>query len=277
MNNEWKCIDALAAALDRRFGSPPQICIVLGSGLGDVAKKLSDLQTVEVGQIPDWPMSTVEGHTGLLHSGAIGGVRVLLLQGRIHLYEGYSAQEVVRPVRAAVTWGVGTVILTNASGAIDPNLSPGQLMVLEDHINLTGCNPLVGLSDPKRGQRFPSLVDLYDPILRLKALECAAKLGIPLSCGVYACMLGPSYETPAEIRFIANAGARAVGMSTVPEAIAVKHLGARVAGISCITNRAAGLDGAILNHDHVQRVGQAAADDLTRLLTALVIHMGDKP
>ncbi|MCP4600972.1 MAG: purine-nucleoside phosphorylase [Proteobacteria bacterium] len=276
MNIEWKTVDRLADALADRFGRPPEICIVLGSGLRAAANELSERQTEKADRMPDWPVSTVEGHEGSLHVGVIGDVRVLLLEGRVHLYEGYSPREVVRPIRAAVTWGVNTVILTNASGAVDPNLVPGQLMILEDHINLTGCNPLVGTSDDSRGPRFPNLEDLYDSGLRSKALECSERLGMPLSEGVYACMLGPSYETPAEIRFIAGIGAQAVGMSTVLEAIAARHLGAKVAGISCITNRAAGLKGAVLDHAHVQRIGETAADALIQLLAALVAAIGEE-
>ncbi len=276
MSDEWKRVDGIAAELRDRFGAATDVCIVLGSGLGAVADGLSDRQTVETREIADWPTSTVAGHRGSVQVGMVGSVRVLLLQGRVHLYEGYSPAEVVRPVRSAITWGVGTVVLTNAAGAVDKNLVPGQLMVFEDHLNLTGQNPLVGANSDDRGPRFPDLTALYSAELRTSAAECAARLGIDLATGVYAGVLGPSYETPAEVRMLFAAGASAVGMSTVHEAIAARHLSARVAAFSCITNRAAGLEGAVLDHDHVQRAGQTASEDLTGLLSALISTLKDE-
>ncbi|MCP4679230.1 MAG: purine-nucleoside phosphorylase [Deltaproteobacteria bacterium] len=276
MKNEWKCIDEMAAELGRRFGEAPDVTIVLGSGLGAVADMLENRRTAQASEIPDWPVSTVEGHAGRLHVGAIDDVRVLLLQGRVHLYEGYRPAEVVRPTRAAVTWGARTVILTNAAGSVSANLTPGQLMVFEDHINLTGQNPLVGPPDESRGPRFPDLTSLYDSSLRGRAFESAARLGITLAEGIYAGVLGPTYETPAEARLIGQCGAHAVGMSTVHEAIAASHVGARVAAVSCITNRAAGFEGAVLDHEHVQRAGETASKDLARLLADMVATLGDK-
>ncbi len=276
MKPELTSIDNLVETLDERLGKAPDILIVLGSGLGAVADELDNRETVEVGKIPDWPSSTVEGHAGLLHKGSIGGSNILIQQGRIHLYEGYRAKEVVRPIRAAVTWGVKTVILTNAGGGVDQALVPGQLMIFTDHVNLTGANPLVGPNVDSRGQRFPDMTDLYDPGLRAQAIECAVDLGINLGQGVYAGVLGPSYETPAEIQMLSNLGVQAVGMSTVLEAIAARHLGARVVGISCITNAAAGLEGALLDHGDVQSLAGKAANDLTRLIVALTHAIGDR-
>jgi purine-nucleoside phosphorylase len=256
MAREWKRIDKLAADLEGLFGGPPEVVVALGSGLGDAANEPDGSQTVEASEIGDWPESTVQGHHGLLRVGGVGGVRALFLQGRVHLYEGYSPAEVVRPIRAAIAWGARTAVLTNAAGAVSPALKPGVLMLIEDHLNLTGCNPLIGPADEARGPRFPDMTGLYDSELRLKAVETAEKLGIEIARGVYAGMLGPSYETPAEVLMLSKLGAHAVGMSTVLEAIAAKHMGARVCGISCITNKAAGLKGAILDHAHVQRIGE---------------------
>ncbi|MCP4199033.1 MAG: purine-nucleoside phosphorylase [Proteobacteria bacterium] len=276
INNEWQRVDNLAKSLGDTFGKAPDIAIVLGSGLGSVADRLTDRQTIHVSTLQDWRESTIEGHAGRLHKGKLGNTDVLLQQGRIHLYEGYSPAEVVRPVRAMITWGVNTVLLTNAAGGIDAAFKPGQLMIVEDHLNLTWMNPLIGLEDSARGPRFPDKTDLYDPKLRAIALQCAKQKDITLTRGIYAGVLGPSYETPAEVRMLRTMGATAVGMSTVHEAIAARHLGARIACISCITNYAAGLEGALLNHDHVKRVGEKATHDMTRLITAFITTIGDE-
>ena len=243
MQNEWKFVDAVADGLRSRFGEAPKVSVVLGSGLGDVAEMLQDRISVPADELEGWPPSTVEGHAGVLHVGTLQGTRVFIQQGRVHLYEGLDPKDIVRPIRAALVWGVGSVILTNAAGGIDLDLAPGQLMLVNDHLNLTGANPLVGPNDEERGPRFPDLSELYDRKYQELALHCASRLGIPLGQGVYAGLLGPNYETPAEVRMLAGLGAGAVGMSTVLEAIAAKHLGARVAAVSCITNRAAGLEG----------------------------------
>jgi len=250
---------------------------VLGSGLGSVADRLARRQTVPSSDLPGWPVSTVPGHVGQVHVGRLSTVPVMIVQGRVHLYEGYSPAEVVRSVRAAITWGVGTIVLTNAAGGIDPRTKPGQLMVIEDQLNLTGENPLQGPNDDSRGPRFLDMTGLYDSDIRIHALALAQELGIELSTGVYAGLKGPTYETPAEVRMLAALGAQAVGMSTVLEAIAARHLGAEVAGISCITNKAAGLAGAKLDHGDVQAAGQEAAADLTRLLAALITTLGETP
>lgn len=266
MNDEWRRVDALAAAFGDRFESPPEAVIVLGSGLGDVAEHLEDKRSVASSDLDGYPRSTVSGHRGTVHAGTLSGVPVMILQGRVHLYEGYSPEEVVRPLRAAVTLGARTVILTNAAGGVDPGFAPGQLMLISDHLNLTFKSPLTGPNDDRRGPRFPDMTDTYDPALRALARERAAALGIPLAAGVYAGLPGPTYETPAEVRMLAALGASAVGMSTVQEAIACRHLGARIAGISCITNPAAGIAGTPLDHEEVERAGAAAAKDLARLI-----------
>jgi purine-nucleoside phosphorylase len=276
INREWERVDRLAESLGDTFGKAPKIAIVLGSGLGTVADRLTDRQTISVSSLPDWRESTIEGHAGLVHKGKLGSVDVLLQQGRVHLYEGYSPAEVVRPLRAMITWGVDTVILTNAAGGMDTALEPGQLMIVEDHLNVTGLNPLVGLEGSDRGPRFPDMTDLYDPKIRSVALQCAQQHGIDLGKGIYAGMLGPSYETPAEVRMLRTLGATSVGMSTVHEAIAARHLGARIACISCITNYATGLEGALLNHEDVKRAGERATYDMTRLIVAVITTIGDE-
>jgi purine-nucleoside phosphorylase len=274
MLSEWKKIDIIAAELQDHLGPAPETATILGSGLGGVADGMNNRKTLEFSELSDYPSSTVAGHAGRVHCGEFEGVRTLILQGRVHLYEGYKPAEVVRPIRAAITWGVETIILTNAAGGIDTRFDPGQLMLIEDHLNLTGLSPLLGPNDETRGPRFPDITNLYDAVLRTKILETAQNLDIALSRGVYGGMLGPTYETPAEVRMLSVLGAQAVGMSTVNEAIAAHHLGAKVAGISCITNRAAGLPGAMLDHDDVQRAGAAAAGDLTQLIKGIIGTMG---
>jgi purine-nucleoside phosphorylase len=275
MNREWDRVDSLAESLGDTFGTAPKIAIVLGSGLGTVADKLTDRQTISASTLQDWQESTIEGHAGLVHKGKLGPVEVLLQQGRIHLYEGYSPADIVRPLRAMITWGVDTVLLTNAAGGIDTDLEPGQLMIVEDHLNMTGLNPLVGLEGGDRGPRFPDMTDLYDPKLRSIALQCAQQHSIKLGKGIYAGLLGPTYETPAEVRMLKTLGATSVGMSTVHEAIASRHLGARIGCISCITNYAAGLEGALLDHKDVKRAGEQATYDMTRLIVAIITTIGD--
>jgi purine-nucleoside phosphorylase len=206
----------------------------------------------------------------MVHQGKLKTTDIMIIQGRVHLYEGYTPEEVVRPLRAAVTWGVENVVLTNAAGGIDAGFAPGQLMLITDHLNLTGQSPLVGRNDDRRGPRFPDMTDAYDPGLRRLARQCAAPLGISLKEGVYAGLLGPSYETPAEVGMLAGLGASAVGMSTVQEAIAVRHLGARLLGLSCITNAAAGISETPLNHEEVEEAGALASGQLADLIVAIV-------
>ncbi|MFO8073532.1 MAG: purine-nucleoside phosphorylase [Polyangia bacterium] len=277
MSEEWSKVDAIAEILAERLGDPPQVALVLGSGLGGAVASLDDSREISFGDVPSWPAPTVEGHDGRLVRGRIGRLEVLFQLGRVHMYEGYSPTAVVRPVRAAIGWGASTVILTNAAGAIGDAARPGDLMMLEDHINLTGRNPLRGPNDDRRGPRFVDMTDIYDSGLRALALDRAAELGIGLRTGVYAGMSGPSYETPAEVRMLATLGADAVGMSTVLEAIAARHLGARLAGVSCITNLAAATGGGPLSHEDVAEIGARATDDMSRLLIALLSAMESGP
>jgi purine-nucleoside phosphorylase len=266
--NEWGEVDAIARFLRDRLGEPPEIAIVLGSGLGVAAAALDEARSCPFAEIPGWPRSTVEGHAGEMRRGVLMGAEVLFQLGRVHYYEGYSPEEVVRPVRAEIAWGARTVLLTNAAGGLNPAFRAGELMAIEDHVNLTGLNPLRGPNDAARGPRFPDMTDAWDPKLRARLLDCAAERGITLRNGVYAGLVGPSYETPAEVRMLRALGADAVGMSTVLEAVAARHLGARIAGISCITNAAAIPGGPKLSHADVQVAAARAADDLTRLLSA---------
>lgn len=259
-----------AAFLRERAGSIPKVAIVLGSGLGGFAETLERSTTWAYADIPHWPVSRVVGHAGQLVVGDAGGRRVAALSGRVHLYEGHSPHTVTFAIR--VLWQLGTelVILTNAAGGIDVSLGEGALMVIDDHINLMGLNPLVGPNDERFGPRFPDMTAAYSPRLRRIAGEAAARLGVPLAHGIYAGVLGPNYETPAEIRFLRTIGAGAVGMSTVPEAIAARHLGLEVLGISCITNMAAGVLDRPLQHDEVMQTAARVKDRFSALLRAII-------
>ncbi|MBN2344202.1 MAG: purine-nucleoside phosphorylase [Deltaproteobacteria bacterium] len=270
MNEEWNRVDHIAAFLNERLGSAPDIVLVLGSGLRDGAFGLSDERSVSFSEIPDWPRSTVAGHNGVLKRGRMGDKEVLLQLGRVHLYEGYSEAEVVRPTRSVMQWGARYLIATNAAGGINEYLKPGGLMILEDHLNLTGRNPLIGQNDESRGARFPDMTETYSRRLRALLVEEATDLGVEFKMGVYAGLLGPSYETPAEVNMLRQMGADAVGMSTVLEVIAAKHMGADVAGISCISNMAASYNGPKLTHEDVQAAAGRASESLTRLVAAMV-------
>jgi purine-nucleoside phosphorylase len=268
--SEWKKVETLAEETARQFTEAPDVMLILGSGLGRVADKLEGKVSVPAEAFEDLPKSTVQGHAGMLHQGRVGEKTVLVQQGRVHLYEGYTPAEVVRSIRAAVLRGASVVVLTNAAGGIDPTFRRGSLMLIDDHVNLTGTSPLLGPNPDERGQRFPDMSSAYDPDLRAKLRVAAAKLGIDLQNGVYAGMLGPTYETPAEVRMLKILGARAVGMSTVQEVIAARHMKAKVAGISCITNLAAGLSQAILSHEEVGEIGDEAVSDLAKLLLSFL-------
>jgi purine-nucleoside phosphorylase len=247
---------AAAAAADRlRSGLPAAtVGVILGSGLGAVADTVVDDggTALPYGEIPHFPTSSVEGHKGRLVFGRVGGTPVLLMQGRVHRYEGYPASSVVFPVRVLHAMGVKTLVVTNAAGGLGAGFAAGDLMLIEDHLNLTGDNPLVGHNDARFGPRFPDMSEAYSRRLIALAHDVAAARGLKLQRGVYAGLLGPSYETPAEIRMLRTLGAHAVGMSTVFEVIAASHLGMEVLGISCITNLAAGLSDQKLSHDEVK-------------------------
>jgi purine-nucleoside phosphorylase len=244
--------------------------MILGSGLGGLADELEDRVEIPYGAIPGWPASTAAGHAGLLVLGAVDGVPVAVLKGRAHLYEGVPAQQVVFGVRVLGRLGVRTLVVTNAAGAINESFRPGTLVVVSDHVNLLGTSPLVGPNDDSLGPRFPDLGDAYDPVLRGRAHEAAAALGLELGEGVYGAWLGPQFETPAEIRFMRAIGCDLAGMSTVPEVIAARHMGARCLGISVVTTMAAGLEDGRLDHEAVLSVAGEAEPRLTRLLRELL-------
>jgi xanthosine phosphorylase len=261
--------DAAAVLRERApGGARPRLGVVLGSGLGGVADTLSDPVAIDYAELPGFPRPAIEGHAGRAVLGGLAGVPAVVLQGRAHLYEGASPSAIVAPVRALRLAGVETVLLTNAAGSLREDLRPGGLMLLADHINLTGANPLVGPNDDALGPRFPSLRDAYDPALRATLRTTAEELGIPLREGIYLAVSGPSFETPAEIRAFRALGADAVGMSTVHEVIAASHAGLRVAAISAITNLAEGLSDEPVSHEGTLRDAARAAGDLARLIEA---------
>jgi purine-nucleoside phosphorylase len=253
-----------------RLTDVPGVAIVLGSGLGEFANHLHDAVAVPYGDLPNWPASRVFGHEGRLVVGGVRGRLIAALSGRCHAYEGYDLKTVVFAVRAMGLLGVKTLILTNAAGGVNTGLSRGGLMVIDDHINLIGGNPLVGANDERFGPRFPDMTHVYSPRLRTIADEASRARGVTLSHGVYAGLLGPSYETPAEIRYLRAIGADAVGMSTVPEAIAARHMGIEVLGISCITNMAAGVLAQPLDHAEVLETARRVRGQFIALLEGIV-------
>jgi purine-nucleoside phosphorylase len=254
----------------RAIGRMPSVGLVLGSGLGTFADTLSDTVRVPYARLEPLPAPAVPGHAGNFVFGRLGGRELIAMQGRVHMYEGYSPEQVVMGVRLMVLLGARTLIVTNAAGGIGRGLTPGTLMVIEDQLNLTGHNCLCGPNDPSLGPRFPDMSDAYDPALRAHATAVAERLGIRHAHGVYAGLLGPSYETPAEIRMLAGLGASAVGMSTVQEVLAARHMDARVLGISCVTNLAAGLSPHKLSHAEVEATALATRAEFARLLTGVI-------
>lgn len=248
----------------------PSVGIVLGSGLGAFAGRLRDAVRIPYREIPGFPLPSAEGHAGELVAGTIGGTTVACMAGRVHQYEGYSAQDVVFGVRLLGLLGVKALVLTNAAGGIHPSYAPGQLVLITDHINLQGTNPLIGPNPDALGPRFPDMTEAYSPRLRAIAHEVAASTDVSLAEGVYMALLGPSFETPAEIRAFRTLGADLVGMSTVPEVIAANHMGIECVGISCVTNVAAGLSDQKLSHEEVLETGRQVQQKFERLLEALL-------
>jgi len=268
-------LDQAAAYVRSRTTLRPSVGVVLGSGLGAFADALEQPTAIPFAEIPHFPASTVAGHGGALVLGRCGGVPVAALKGRVHFYEGYTLAEVVFPVRVLARLGVRTLLLTNAAGGVNTLFAPGDLMVIEDHINFLG-NPLLGANEEALGPRFPDLSFAYDRRLGERALEACAAGGVRGHRGVYLAMQGPSYETPAEIRMARVLGADAVGMSTVPEVIAARHAGMRVAALSCITNLAAGISPRTLDHAEVLATGARVASALVQVLTRLVAAAEEK-
>ena len=261
---------AAADFLSRRITANPTIGLILGSGLGDFADTLENRAVIPFSEIPDFPQATVEGHAGAFVFGTCHGKSVVALQGRLHYYEGHSMQALTLPVRIMALLGVKMLILTNAAGGVNYNFNPGDLMLITDHINYSGNNPLIGANMPEFGPRFPDVSDLYCRELRDVIREKAAANGIALQQGVYMMFTGPNYETPAEVRMARIVGADAVGMSTVPEALVAAQCGMRVAGISCITNMAAGVTSATLDHQEVIEIAAKVHDKFHRLVNLIL-------
>lgn len=263
-------IDAAAELIRGRTTLEPRVAVVLGSGLGGFADELEEPVEIPYREIPGWPVSTAVGHAGKLALGAIEGVPLAVMRGRAHLYEGFSAEKVVFGVRVLGRLGVRAIVLTNACGGVREGLAPGQLVLVSDHINLQGTSPLVGANDESLGPRFVDMSDAYDPALRRAARDAAARLGLDLPEGVYTAWLGPAFETPAEIRLTRAVGGDLVGMSTVPEVLAARHMGLRCLVISCVTNMAAGVVPEPIDHELVLEIGAAAQGSLTALLRELL-------
>ncbi len=251
-------------------GREPHVAVVLGSGLGAFADELADPVVIPYSEIPGWPVSTAVGHSGKLVFGKLGALHVAVMAGRAHLYEGYSPAQVTFGVRVLRHLGVHSIVFTNAAGGINLSYSQGALVLLSDHINLQGSNPLIGPNDDSEGPRFPDMTEAYSAAYRAKAHQVAHQLNIRLDDGVYAALTGPNYETPAEIRYLRTIGADLVGMSTVPEVIVANHLGMQVLAISCVTNMAAGISPQKLDHKEVMETGYRVRDTLIRFLKALL-------
>jgi len=276
-----KPADAFTAAtraakfIQSRTKLHPKIALVLGSGLGAFAGELASATRIPYAKISAFPRSTVAGHAGQLVIGKLGDVPVAVMQGRVHLYEGYSPQEVAFPVRVLGRLGIRSLVLTNAAGAINRDYSQGALVAIRDHINLQGANPLMGPNDERFGVRFPDMSQAYAPEYRAIAQREAKRIGIPLHEGVYAALRGPSFETPAEIRFLKTVGADLVGMSTVLEVIAARHMDIRVLGISCVTNMAAGILDQPLTHAEVMETGERVKGQFIALLRAVIPSLSE--
>jgi purine-nucleoside phosphorylase len=277
-------VNDAAGFLRRRLQDrEPRIAIVLGSGLGAVADAVESAVFVPYGEIPNFPQSTVEGHSGRIVAGLLGGVPVIVMQGRVHYYEGYTPQQVIFPMRVLGRLGIETVILTNAAGGINANYRIGDLVLLSDHINSLGFNPLIGANEPrfgdgaKTGLRFFDMTEAYSVELRALAQQAARADGNALHEGVYLATTGPSFETPAEIRAFRTLGADLVGMSTVPETIVARHMGIRVLGISCVTNLAAGISATQLSHQEVFEAGSKVQHQLAGLLQRLMPMLTNMP
>ena len=267
-----RSVDAIRSADPRTRG--PFLGLVLGSGLSEVVDGLSNLRTIPYPEVPGFPPTTVVGHPGELCVGELDGLTIVCCRGRAHLYEGHDDVTIVHPIRTLVRLGAQAVLITNAAGGVNRSFTVGQLMLITDHVNLTGRNPLLGPNDPALGPRFPDMTRAWDPAISQAFRDAAGDAGVDLAEGTYFGLLGPTYETPAEIRFIQSGGADAVGMSTVLEAIAARHMGCRIGGLSVISNLAAGY-GADLDHAHVAEIADSAGPAFVRLLRGLVARRAD--
>jgi purine-nucleoside phosphorylase len=265
-----------ARIIRSRTTETPRVAIVLGSGLGGFADDFDEPVGIPYQEIPGFARSTAEGHAGRLVIGKVDQVPLIAMQGRVHFYEGYSLEQVTFPIRAFKLLGIKTLILTNAAGGVNVQLTQGALMVLSDHVNLMGDNPLRGPNDSRFGARFPDLTSAYSPELQEIAVEEAKALGIEIRRGIYAALAGPSYETPAEIHLLRSLGADAVGMSTVPEVIVARQMNIEVLGISCITNMAAGISDQPINHEEVMATGIRVRETFTQLLRRVVSRVSSR-
>jgi purine-nucleoside phosphorylase len=262
-----------AAYIQEKISIKPEIALVLGSGLGGIGENLEDASVIPYAEIPHFARSTAPGHAGRLLAGRLGGKPVLCMQGRFHYFEGYPLAEVTYPVRVMRKLGVKTLALTNSAGGLNKNWKPGDLMLITDHFNFLGNNPLIGPNADEFGPRFPDMTTAYTPELLELARKTAAELGIPLHEGTYLCYMGPSFETPAEIRVFQSFGVSACGMSTVPEVIVARHCGMRVLAVSCITNLAAGILDKAISSDEVNETAGIAGGKFSRLLTEIIARM----
>jgi purine-nucleoside phosphorylase len=260
-----------------RISVEPRIALVLGSGLGSFADDFEEAVGIPYEEIPGFVRSTAQGHAGRLVVGKIDSVPVLAMQGRVHYYEGYSLEEVTFPIRTFGLLGVKTIVLTNAAGGINVQLTQGALMVISDHLNLMGVNPLRGANDERFGPRFPDMSAVYSPELQEIVVDEARAIGVEVRRGIYGALSGPSYETPSEIHLLRNLGADAVGMSTVPEAIVARHMGLEVLGISCITNMAAGISDEPINHEEVMATGDRVRETFAELLRRVISAINNRP
>ncbi len=262
--------ECAAAVRARAPGAAPKVGLILGSGLGSFADSLADRVSVPYSDLPHFPVSSVPGHAGRLVVGRIGTEPVVVMQGRVHFYEGYTPAQVAFPARVLCALGIRSLVVTNAAGAINLAYRPGDLMAITDHVNLSGWNALVGPNDDRLGPRFPDMSHAYDLALTAQLFEAGKRAGVDLKRGVYAILSGPSYETPAEIRALRTLGADAVGMSTVPEVVAAAHMGVKVAGVSCLTNLAAGIGSKPLSHEEVSETANRVRDLFCRLLADFI-------
>jgi len=266
----YERVEHAARSIRSRIGEEPRVALVLGSGLGAFADDMEDAVAIPYEEIPGFARPTVEGHAGRMVLGKIEGVMVAAMQGRFHYYEGYAFEEVVFPIRTLSLLGAKSLVLTNAAGGINVAFDQGALMVISDHLNLMGASPLRGAHDKRFGQRFPDMTEVYARDYQEIAVEEAHAMGLELRRGIYAALSGPSYETPAEIRMLRILGADAVGMSTVPEAIAAQQMGVKILGISCITNMAAGVVGEPINHQEVIETGERVRETFKELLRRVI-------
>ncbi len=262
-----------ANVIRARTDAKCRVALVLGSGLGGFADEFSDAVTIPYQEIPGFPSSTAQGHAGRLVIGKVEQNNVLAMQGRVHFYEGYEPEQVTFPVRTFKLLGIDTLLLTNAAGGVNVQLSQGALMVISDQMNLMGVNPLRGPNDERFGPRFPDMTEVYSRELQELAINEARALGVTLRRGIYAGLAGPSYETPAEIHMLRSFGADAVGMSTVPEAIVARQMGLKVLGISCITNMAAGISEQPINHAEVMETGEQVREVFAKLLRRIIVKL----